>query len=1077
MGALLGPFWLNKPLAAGGMGEVWSGVHRDQGVQVAIKFLTRDASDPDFRAAFDAEVAAMAALDHPNVVRIYDYGEVGANASDNLVTRIGAGTPYIVMEQARGTLADREEPLPWPTVHTALRHLLGALAHAHAHDMLHRDLKPGNVLLCPGEREEEPDRIVLTDFGFAGHIGDRDSKVVGLTPSYAAPEQLRWQAREEGPWTDLFALGCLAWRLLTGAPPYHATSIDQALALQARGIPRLDGVDVPPGVHDWLRRALSPYPRGRVPSAADAASALADAVAGEPMTLASLPPRWRDPSAGRRTTHLTGTGLGLFGVRRVRLVGRQREKGHLWAALREARAGQARVVMLRGPSGVGTSRLARWLATRAHEDAGLKTLWGSHNARPTSLDGVDGMLRQALMCDGLAPADLEERIQRWLTERGAAAGGSRSLAVALTGGGSRIGRMTSFRDVLIRIGAGRPTVVVLDDAQFGAEAVDLAMTMTKHPENAPVLLVLTFGEESLRERPELMAKVRAMAARPEVRDLTLGPLNPAERQQLLTQQLGLEDTVAGQVAEVSEGNPAVILALLADWVKESLLVPSPSGGWQLKDVDHIRLPDRLVEPWVERVDRALQGRPDDDGRALEIAAVLGMRVSIAMWASACSRAAQTPKSDLIEAMQRRGLITDANQTGDPGWSFADGRVRAALQRRAQRMGRSSTWHGIIADLLAANDPRRARHLLAAGRQEEALLPLYQGLMRQLPEEPPAGIAARLRRLSDTTTALRLRPTDPRTAWVRHAEGALALARGDLEGAEAAALRLEEQARASGWSKAVSRALALRAELARRHLDLPAAAGFASDALSLATTRSDHLRAVLQLAAVERLRGRMKAASTLLKEGRTMAADRGDSLTEGWMWTEVARLGMAVGRLSDANRALGSARTCFARASSRAGYCAVGEHFGLLALFEGDHRGARQRLASARSAWLQAGQQRAAVRCATRLALVAMASDELEPASRAIRDTLSVSDTVGDRRIEQVARLALAYLLARQHKDDEALRLVREVSGQAEASGWVDPEIAFVAAMGAPDLDPLRPLAHSQLLRLGRRNEATHFAPR
>ncbi len=72
MGALLGPFWLNRPLAAGGMGEVWAGVHREQGVQVAIKFLTRDANDPDFRAAFDAEVAAMASLDHPNVVRIYD---------------------------------------------------------------------------------------------------------------------------------------------------------------------------------------------------------------------------------------------------------------------------------------------------------------------------------------------------------------------------------------------------------------------------------------------------------------------------------------------------------------------------------------------------------------------------------------------------------------------------------------------------------------------------------------------------------------------------------------------------------------------------------------------------------------------------------------------------------------------------------------------------------------------------------------------------------------------------------------------------------------------------------------------
>jgi hypothetical protein len=93
----------------------------------------------------------------------------------------------------------------------------------------------------------------------------------------------------------------------------------------------------------------------------------------------------------------------------------------------------------------------------------------------------------------------------------------------------------------------------------------------------------------------------------------------------------------------------------------------------------------------------------------------------------------------------------------------------------------------------------------------------------------------------------------------------------------------------------------------------------------------------------------------------------------------------------------------------------------------------------------------------------------------VRDSLAVADSVGDRPLELVARLALAYLLSLQGKRVEAERLVAEVAGATADAGWVDPELAFVASMGAPDLPSLRPLAHGQLMRLGRRNEAAHFA--
>jgi len=832
-------------------------------------------------------------------------------------------------------------------------------------------------------------------------------------------------------------------------------------------------VSVPPGVKDWLRRALSPYPHGRFPSAADAASALHDAVEGQPMTLAAVPRRWARPRLRAGPRHLSGTGLGLFGVRQVRLVGRTVERNHLWAALREAASGHARIVLLSGPSGSGTSHLARWLMHRAHEDAGLVTLWGSHRPRPTSADGIDGMLRAALRCDGLSPTDLRARLTTWLQAHDARPELAGPLGAALTGGGSRTSRMGAFREALIRIGRGRPAVVVLDDVQYGAEAVDFAQALADQPHRAPVLLVLTVGEASLRERPKLLAQVRELAARPEVRELSLAPLSAAERQQLLRQQLGLEDEVAGRLAEVSEGNPAVALGLLSDWIDEDKLEPSPDGGWQLVAGAQIELPKRLLGPWLQRVDRALTGRADDDGRSMELAAILGPRVSTARWQAACQAAGTRPGDDLVAAMQQRGLVRDDPRRGDPGWRFTDGRVRAALRHRAAKLGRLDHWHGFVADQLPTTDPRRARHLLAAGRTEEALTPLYVGMLRDLPHAPPATGAARLRELVAALDGLSLPDTDERTAWPTHARAALYLVRGDLEAADKHARQLETEARQRGWTKPVSRALTLRAAVARRRLHLTAAAGYASDALDAASTRGDSVRAIRQLAIAERLRGRMKAASSLLRQGRSLCVDRGDLDGEGWMWVEVALLGMAVGRVRDANRALGTARSAFARTGSRAGYCAVAERFGTLAGAEGDLRGAAQRLSSARLAWTQAGQQRFALRCSLGMALVALEDGDPGLAATTLRDVLGQAAGVGDTRLQLLARLGLVVASGVQ-----AGALSPRESGTMTStvellhrSGLIDPEAARLAVAGHRLHDDLHALARRQLRRLGRRAEA------
>ena len=145
MGHELGGFTLEQRLGRGGMGVVWSGVHRQTRVPVAIKAVRADVLlDERSRASFAREVGAVAGLSHHRIVEVYEYGEL----PEGLPVELVAGSPYLVMELvAGGSLHDRCGTLDWAAVRTVVLELLDALAHAHARGVVHLDLKPQNGLL------------------------------------------------------------------------------------------------------------------------------------------------------------------------------------------------------------------------------------------------------------------------------------------------------------------------------------------------------------------------------------------------------------------------------------------------------------------------------------------------------------------------------------------------------------------------------------------------------------------------------------------------------------------------------------------------------------------------------------------------------------------------------------------------------------------------------------------------------------------------------------------------------------------------------------------------------------------
>ena len=778
-GAGLGPFTLLAPLGEGGMGVVWSARFGER--EVALKWIRDDLDDTGLLD----EAAVVARLQHPHIVEVLDFG-VSTDADPAVQQGIlPSGRSWVAMELVPdGSLAEAAPTMGWEDVRLALLQLLDALAHSHAHGVLHRDVKPANVL-----RDGPIWR--LADFGIAQVVGE-DEQIRAGTMHTMPPEQLQGFWRDYGPPTDLYAVGATAWALVTGR--WLQGSVGDVLG--RKKLPELQPrIPVPDGLHRWLQGMLAPDPLDRFAKASDAAFALAalgsadSGTGGAPLPQSGatfslqaltrtmpVTPMWADlhvrpnrvrpqaapppldwrtpPRAFPRTDAL---GLGLVGLRPIPFVGREAELDALWAALLEVhRSVSAQAVVVAGPARSGRSRLIEAFAQRASELGAAEVLHLAAGAP----DPVRVLLEQTLRLTDLSQEERSARIDREAGRLGADAPEVGILQRALNG---RVDRWSVLTTLVAIASQDRPVILVIDDADQNPASLAIVRRWLGLRDVASQAVLVVLASTAAGAEPLV-----AVGATP----LAIGPIPPSRWDALVHGALGLERSLARRLSVRVAGDPDVLRQTLAEWHRRGWLVPD-AAGFVLAEPGAIDALPVGGERWQGEW-REVSARLDAPARtAMELLAVLGAAADDARWEAACAAAGLPSPSRLdLSPAFRAGLL---GRNGS-GVVLAGGGLGLVIRAAARAAGRLEALHGWCADGLAEVGPTWAHteHLFGAGRTEEAVRAAIRGGWDLLPISRE--LATRL--LERALAAAATLPEDPerdallleKLGWIRYSGG-------------------------------------------------------------------------------------------------------------------------------------------------------------------------------------------------------------------------------------------------------------------------------------------------------------------
>jgi eukaryotic-like serine/threonine-protein kinase len=1049
-----------RELGRGGMGVVYLCKDIVTHERVALKRLRPPEEAKATRAEeswwFQQEARAVASLEHPAIVRARDFGT------------LHDGSPYLVMDALPGRSVHEwmhTTTMPWSVIWALVDQVLAGLAHAHARHIIHGDLKPSNVMLDLAGAGRGPRAYVL-DLGLAWLRESRhDSRLDGApepelavhagagTVGWVAPEQIRKQATLVGPPTDLYALGCIMYRVLTGKEVFEGTAQEVLRAHKRTPVPSPalpEGVPHQAGL--FVQRLLAKKPWNRFELAADArrvwaqlrpkhAPTLEETVASAP---APPPEPSSSPDMGRAVAAARSLAPGLLSLRPSPMVAREAERQELLDLVHSVCASPApqhRMVALIGEAGVGKSRLAEWVCEQVHERGLMWPLRARYGRTPSPLDGLTGAVNSFYGLQGADRETVEQTLlDRWEVDK---ADGEELAWVAAAAEWLRptppgtvppVGptgkrfvldtpelRFAVARRILERIGHDRPIFIWFDDLHLTSANTFEMLTRLKRDKTGLRLLILaTARSESLETDLDAAVRMEALRADWGGRVIDLAPLGVEETEVLLRATLPLQSSAITAAVAQSRGNPLFALQLLHAWA---------GGGYLTLEGGKYKVPDEALhgraittaDLWDER----LRAVPTDLRLAAYAASALGDDVRGIVLKSLVSALGMDSRDALVALTRAQILLASGNDQ----FRWPHTLLQEHLLGRLHERNDAPAIFRLAANALAKHPEvgsrrimkHRVRNLLRAGDDDVAASLMFSFI---------EGAWARGRDTAATLKDLAL--LEGRVSGSAAAEYAYWRAEalrhiGKLEEAREQAETARRAFEQAGDKTREAHALRLLGHLAS-DTGAPAQGRLQ---VALAISRFEELEddrglaaALVVLGEIDYLLGEHARAREVLLEASQRCDAVGDMLGGAQCFILLAMIETAVGGFRRARDLLIHARQAFDAIGYRLGIAQCD-----VVLGHADHRAnemdtARARALSARAAFRELMNPRGEAACERLLALIAIDTDDFAAGGAHASVAAKIFERLQDPWGDLEARLLLAQV-ALAKGDADAKDLVQE----------------------------------------------------
>ncbi len=621
-------YLLQNMIGQGGMGVVYRAVDRLTGQPVALKrvlggegdllFSSHPSDSTDLRLSLAQEFETLASLRHPNIISVLDYGFDAERQPYFTMNLLENSKPFLTATE--GKSLDVQINL--------LVQMLQALAYLHRRGVLHRDMKPANVVVSGGQ-------VKVLDFGLA-IVRERatirpDDTTIG-TLAYLAPEMLA--GTPPSPASDLYAVGVMIYEMFTGGHPFDVTNITRLIIDTQNARPDLTREGIAPEFVPVLGRLLDKDPITRFNNAHDVIVAFCEA-ANMP-----VPPE----SAAIRESFLQA----------AHFVGRQTELSQLVEALLQASQGVGSAWLVGGESGVGKSRLLDELRASALVRGALVL-----RGQEVSEAGVPYQLwreplRWLALVTDLTPFEASV-LKLLIPDIGTLLGRDVADAPELDAQASQ-DRLLGVIDSIFQRQT-QPIVAILEDIHWATESLNVLARLVRNVRNVPLLLIGTYRDD---ERPDLPNLVRGTQI---LKLHRLPPASIAELSESMLGSAGRDQDVVDFLVRETEGNVFFLV--------EVVRVLAEEAG-ELDNVGKMALPEHVLAGGVSRiVERRLNRVPENARALLQLAAVAGRQLDLDVLQCA------SPKTDIDQWLDECAAVAVLDLENGR-WQFAHDKLRDGL---------------------------------------------------------------------------------------------------------------------------------------------------------------------------------------------------------------------------------------------------------------------------------------------------------------------------------------------------------------------------------------------------------------